>query len=64
MNEHEAYLKGCNDANSKRQEQDDKWNNYYRKFDANLSGKMKDHEAKYVMPLKEKEMVEQNKLVK
>jgi len=29
-----------------------------------LSDKLKDHEAKYVKPLKDKEMIEYNKLVK
>jgi hypothetical protein len=48
--EHEAYVRACEDNNRKKQDQDNKWNQYYRDFDNKMSGKMKQYEEKYVLP--------------
>ncbi len=58
LQDHERYVKGCEETNRKRGDQENKWNQYYRDFDNKLSNKMQDYDAKYVQPLKEKEQME------
>ena len=58
MKEHEMYMKGCDDENQRRFNNQNRWNQYYRDFDNKLTLKMNDYDKKYIAPLKEKEIKE------
>ena len=47
-------MKGCDDEYNRRNEKNERWNQYYRDFDKNLSHKMKEYEDKYHKPKIEK----------
>ena len=64
LKDHEAYLKAQEERERQKDQQNHKWNQYYRQFDAKLSDKMHDHEQKYLLPVKHKEQLEQSKLLK
>jgi hypothetical protein len=39
-------MKGCAEDNRRKEEQENRWNKYYRDFDQNLTKKMKEYEQK------------------
>ncbi len=46
LQEHQLYMKGCAEDNRRKEEQENRWNKYYRDFDQNLTKKMKEYEQK------------------
>ncbi len=64
MKEHEKYIKGCEDMNNKRNNQEEQWYKRYKDFDQNLTQKMNQYEQIFIQPLKEKEQKEQEKVMK
>ncbi|CDW79439.1 UNKNOWN [Stylonychia lemnae] len=64
MKDHEDFLRQQAEREKKKDDQDQRWNKFYKDFDEKLTGKQKEYEQKFVQPLKEKEAREQERVMR
>ncbi len=60
--EHENYLRNCDATARKQQDAEDGWYRWYKEFDKNQTGKMKDYQERYIDPQVAKRQAEEARI--